>query len=152
MGDLSDMNDIDRVTRSPEGMERLEGIRETLVGRTVTGVEFGNEIHAISILLRLDNGDTFLVMDPSLDVDALREEFADVIRREYLVDYPERRTDADGANHRPENSGRCAPAATSADEATNGARPCRVAGRWHRSGGARWPCWPPGDATPGNCR
>ena len=97
MGDICDMNDIERVTRSPEGMARLEGIRETLIGRTVTAVEFGNEVHAISILLRLDNGDTFLAMDPSLDVDALREEFADVIRREYLVDYPERRAGGDGA-------------------------------------------------------
>ena len=93
MGDICDMNDIDRVTRSPEGMARLDGIRETLVGRTVTAVEFSNEIHAISILLCLDNGDTFLAMDPSLDVDALREEFAEVIQREYLVDYPERRAD-----------------------------------------------------------
>ena len=42
-------------------------------GHTVL-VEAGD----ITILLRLDNGDTFLVLDPSLDVDALREEFADV--------------------------------------------------------------------------
>jgi len=97
MGDLCDMNDINRVLRSPEGVARLEGIRETLVGHRVTEVEFSNEIHAITILLRLDNGGTFLAMDPSLDVDALREEFAEVIQREYLVDYPERRTDADGA-------------------------------------------------------
>ena len=93
MGDLCDMNDISRAMRSLEGMARLEGIRETLVGRTVTDVEFSNEIHAITILLRLDNGDTFLAMDPSLEVDALREEFAEVIQREYLVDYPERRAD-----------------------------------------------------------
>ena len=32
-------------------------------------------------------------MDPSLDVDALREEFADAIQREYLADYPEHRGD-----------------------------------------------------------
>ena len=43
---------------------------------------------AISILLHLDNGDTFLAMDPSLDVDALRDEFAEAIDRERLVDYP----------------------------------------------------------------
>ena len=97
MGDLSDMNDTERVMRSTEGKARLDGIRDTLVGRTITDVEFANEVHAISILLRLDDGDTFLAMDPSLDVDSLREEFADVIRREYLVDYPERRGGADGA-------------------------------------------------------
>ena len=97
MGDLSDMNDIERVMRSTEGKARLDVIRDTLVGRKITEVEFANEVHAISILLHLDDGDTFLAMDPSLDVDSLREEFADAIRREYLADYPERRADADGA-------------------------------------------------------
>ena len=94
MGDMSDMNDLDRVMRSSEGMARLDGIRDGLVGRRITAVEFGNEVHAISILLRLDDGGTFLATDPSLDVDALREEFADVIRREYLADYPERHREA----------------------------------------------------------
>ena len=88
MGDLSDLNDVSRVLRSPEGQARLEGIRTSLAGRTIVDVEFSNDVHAISILLHLDNGDTFLAMDPSLDVDALREEFAEVIDRERLVDYP----------------------------------------------------------------
>jgi hypothetical protein len=88
MGDLCDMNDISRVMRSPEGKARLDGIRGSLAGRTVVDVEFSNDTHAISILLRLDNEDTFLAMDPSLDVDALREEFTEVIDRERLVDYP----------------------------------------------------------------
>jgi hypothetical protein len=93
MGSLSDMNDIGRVMRSPEGQARLDAIRASLLGRTVTGVEFSNEAHAITVLLLLDDGDSFLAMDPSLDVDALREEFAEVIAREYLVDYPERRAE-----------------------------------------------------------
>ncbi len=88
MGSLSDMNDIARVLRSTEGMARLDGIRASLVGRTIVDVKFANETHAISILLHLDDGDTFLAMDPSLDVDALRDEFAEVIDRERLVDYP----------------------------------------------------------------
>ena len=93
MGDLSDMNDVARVLRAPEGMARLEGIRRSLLDRRIVDVTFGNEVSAISILLCLDNGDTFLAMDPSLEVDALRDEFADVIRREYLIDYPDRRAD-----------------------------------------------------------
>ena len=88
MGDLSDVNDVARIMRSPEGQARLEGIRASLAGRTIVDVEFTNETHAISILLLLDDGDTFLAMDPSLDVDALRDEFAEVIDRERLVDYP----------------------------------------------------------------
>ncbi len=93
MGDLSDLNDVARVMRSPEGEARLEGIRASLAGRTVVDVDFTNGVHAIVILLYLDGGGIFLATDPSLYVDALRNEFAEVIRREYLVDYPERRAD-----------------------------------------------------------
>ena len=42
----------------------------------------------------LSRGGIFLATEPSVDVDALREEFAVVIRREYLADYPERRREA----------------------------------------------------------
>ncbi len=95
MGDLSDLNDVERVMRSPEGQARMEGIRQALLGRTVTRVEFANEVHGISVLLRLDDGGTFFAMDPSLDLEALRAEFGEVIRREYFADYPERRSAAD---------------------------------------------------------
>jgi hypothetical protein len=95
MGDLSDMNDLDRVMRSPEGMARLDAIRAALVGRTIVGVDFSNGVRAISVTLHLDDGGAFETPNPSLEVDALRGEFADVIRREYLADYPERRGDAD---------------------------------------------------------
>ena len=88
MGDLSDMNDVARVLRSTEGTARLDGIRASLAGRTIVDVEFTNDTHAISILLHLDGGDTFLALDPSLDIDALRDEFAEVLDRERLVDYP----------------------------------------------------------------
>ena len=88
MGDLSDMNDVARVLRSTEGLARLDGIRASLAGRTIVDVEFTNDTHAISILLHLDGGDTFLALDPSLDIDALRDEFAEVLDRERLVDYP----------------------------------------------------------------
>jgi hypothetical protein len=77
------------VLRSTEGKARLEGIRASLVGRTIVSVDFNNDVHAISILLHLDDGETFLALDPSLDVEALREEFAEVIDRERLVDYPQ---------------------------------------------------------------
>lgn len=94
MGDLSDMNDVERALRSPEvRTARLDPIRRLLVGRTIADVTFQNEINAISILLHLDGEETFLAMDPSLDVECLRESFADALRREYLVDYPDRRCD-----------------------------------------------------------
>ena len=84
MGDMSDMNDLDRVMRSSEGMARLDAIRAELVGRTIVGVDFSNGVRAISVTLRLDDGGAFEAPDPSLEVDVLRDEFASVIRREYL--------------------------------------------------------------------
>ena len=95
MGDICNMNDIDRVLRSPEGQAHLEGIRAMLKGRTITDLTFSNEVHCVATTLHFDDGETFAVYQPSLDVDALREEFADVIRREYSVDYPERKGEDD---------------------------------------------------------
>jgi len=77
--------------RSPEGQAHLEEIRAMLKGRTITDVTFSNEVHFISTTLHLDDGETFAVFQPSLEVDAIRENFAGVIQREYYVDYPERR-------------------------------------------------------------
>jgi hypothetical protein len=91
MGDICNMSDIDRFLRSPEGQAHLEEIRAMLKGRTITDVSFSNEVHCVETTLHLDDGETFVIYQPSLDVDALREEFADVIRREYYVDYPERK-------------------------------------------------------------
>jgi hypothetical protein len=96
MGDLSDMNDLDRVMRSPEGKAMLEEIRAAVIGHKIACVEFINEVRAIAVLLGLDNGRTIPATDPSLEVESLRKDFADVIHREYLADYPERRTEDDG--------------------------------------------------------
>ena len=91
MGDICDQNDIDRVLRSREGKKYLRGIARTLRRRTIVRVSFSNEVHCIATTLHLDDGESFVVFQPSLEVDALREELADVIREEYLKDYPERR-------------------------------------------------------------
>jgi hypothetical protein len=45
----------------------------------------------------LDDNTTFVVFEPSLDVDALREEFAEAIQEEYYKDYPERRPGRDAS-------------------------------------------------------
>lgn len=91
MGDASDMSDLERFMRSPEGTAHLEGIRTSLVGRRIVGVEYSNDIHTIGIVLNLDDGTTFDCQRPELDVDALREEFPEVLEREYYVDFPERK-------------------------------------------------------------
>jgi len=95
MGDLSNMNDLERFLRSPEGQAHLEEVRAMLKGRTITDVTFSNEVNFIETTLSLDDGETFVLFQPSLEVDALREEFADVIQREYYVDYPERKKEAE---------------------------------------------------------
>ena len=92
MGDICNMNDIERFLRSPEGKAHLEEIRRMLKGRTVIDVEFSNEVQLIATTLRLDDGETFVVFQPSLEIDALREQFEDVIEREYFKDFPERKS------------------------------------------------------------
>ncbi len=91
MGDICDMNDIERFFRSTEGRAHLEGIRRVLLGRTITEVEFINEVHFVNVTLRLDSGETFAVSDASMEVEAIRERFEDALEREYYVDFPERK-------------------------------------------------------------
>ncbi len=94
MGDVSDAADLERLLRSPEGQEHLDEIRNMLLGRTVQKVTFGNEVHFITTTLHLDDGETFVVFQPSLELDAIREQFEEVLEREYYIDYPDRKPDA----------------------------------------------------------
>jgi len=94
MGDIVDMNDLERFSRSKEGQAHLEEIRQMLLGRTVTEVCFSNEVHFLATTLHLDDGTTFAVFQPSLEVEAIRNEFEEVIEREYYVDFPERKREA----------------------------------------------------------
>ncbi len=91
MGDACDIADIERFLRSDEGKTHVKEIREILQGRTVTDVTFSNEGSCIATTLHLDNGKTFVVFQPSLDVRALREQFGEAIEEEYFLDYPDRR-------------------------------------------------------------
>ena len=91
MGDASNMADVDRVMRSEEGSAYLETIRSELKGRCIVDVSFGNEVHGVSTTLHLDDGNAFEVVQSEHEVDALRENFAQAIQREYEKDYPERK-------------------------------------------------------------
>ena len=95
MGDICDMNDIERFLRSAEGKAHVEEIRQMLLGRTITEVSFSNEVHFLATALHLDDGETFAVFQPSLEVEALREQFEEALEREYYVDFPERRPKED---------------------------------------------------------
>ena len=91
MGDICNMNDIHRFLRSKEGKAELKKIRDMLMGRMITDVTFSNEVTYIATTLLLDDGESFFVQQPSLEVDAIREEFAEVLQREYNRDYPKRK-------------------------------------------------------------
>ena len=91
MGDISDMHDLNRFMRSPEGKKYLEAIRQKLKDRTIVDVDFINEVHFILINLLLDDGQAISVTQASLDVSALRNLFEEAIEREYYVDFPERK-------------------------------------------------------------
>jgi hypothetical protein len=91
MGDLCDVNDVGRFMRSTQGREHLESLRSQLIGRRITDIAFSNEVFGIMTTLHLDDGGTFLVLDLSLTVETLRDEFSEAIEEEYYIDYPERR-------------------------------------------------------------
>lgn len=91
MGDICNMNDIHRFLRSKEGKVELKKIRDMLKGRTITDVTFSNKVSCIATTLSLDDGETFVVYQPSLDVDVIRMEFPEVLQREYDRDYPKRK-------------------------------------------------------------
>ncbi|MCC6489689.1 MAG: hypothetical protein IT364_19500 [Candidatus Hydrogenedentes bacterium] len=90
MGDACNMADLERFMRSKSGTTHLEEIVEMLKGHRIVDVSFTNEVHCIATTLHLDDGTTFALWQPSLEVDALREQFADVLEEEYYKDYPER--------------------------------------------------------------
>jgi hypothetical protein len=89
------MNDCERFLRSEMGKAYLDEITAMLKGRTIADVSFSNEVQCIATTLHLDDGTTFDLWQPSLDVDALREQFAEVIEEEYYKDYPDRRPKED---------------------------------------------------------
>lgn len=91
MGDLCDQADIDRILRSKEGKAHLRQIRRMLKGKTVVDVTYTNETCCIATTLRLDDDTSFVLFQPSLTVEALREQFPEVLEREYYRDFPERR-------------------------------------------------------------
>ena len=91
MGDISDMHDLNRFMRSPEGKAHLEANSQKLKGHTIVEVDFSNEVHFIAITLILDNRKAVSVTQPSLEVTVLQNTFEDAIEREYYLDFPERK-------------------------------------------------------------
>ncbi|MCC6694887.1 MAG: hypothetical protein IT365_04560 [Candidatus Hydrogenedentes bacterium] len=95
MGDACNMADLERFMRSNAGIAHLKEIVAMLKGRTIVEVSYSNEVQCISTTLHLDDGTTFELWQPSLEVDALREQFTDVLEEEYYKDFPDRRPKED---------------------------------------------------------
>ena len=91
MGDLSDMHDLCRFIRSTEGKIHLESIKNRLLTGRITDVTFTNDIFGITMTLHFNDGGTLIVLDLSLQIEVLRDEFPEVLEREYYKDYPERK-------------------------------------------------------------
>ncbi len=91
MGDLCDMNDVDRFMRSAKGQEHLDEIVQMLKGKTITDVTFSNETHAVMTVLHFGDDNLLEVLQPDHEVEALREAFAEAIQEEYDKDYPARK-------------------------------------------------------------
>ena len=87
MGDICDMHDLERFSRSPEGQACLAETRLMLEGRTIQKVSFSNEVNYIATTLELDNGEFFFIAQPNLEVGAIREEFEEVLEREHELEY-----------------------------------------------------------------
>ena len=83
MGDICDMHDLERFSRSPEGKAVLDETCRQLEGRTIQKVTFSNEVNYIATTLELDNGESFFIVQPSLEVGFIREEFEEVLEREH---------------------------------------------------------------------
>lgn len=86
MGDCRDMHDLDLFARSPEGQATLMETRRQLEGRTIQKVTFSNEVNYIATTLELDNGESFFIAQPSLEVGVIREEFEEVLDREQDIE------------------------------------------------------------------
>lgn len=93
MGDASDLADVHRFTRSPEGKNALEKFRERVTGKTIVGASFCELSTGVSVTLLLDGGDYLdvTVLEQAFSVESLRDRYGYVLDREYYVDFPERK-------------------------------------------------------------
>lgn len=73
MEDRDKLEDIERFMQSEEGEEALAETSNALEGRTIRSVTFSNSVWCIATELHLDNGECFVIYQPSLQVEAIRE-------------------------------------------------------------------------------
>jgi len=93
MGDISDLADVGRFTRSKEGERVLKKFRDGLVGKRIAEVEYENHPGGVGVTLILEDGDYLDLNEVQVayEVETLRDRYRRVLDREYYVDFPERK-------------------------------------------------------------
>lgn len=93
MGDASELADVARFTRSPEGKRALEKFQKSVTGKKIVGASFCELSTGVSITLLLEGGDflDITTLEQAFSVESLRDRYAWVLDREYYVDFPERK-------------------------------------------------------------
>ena len=102
MGDICNMNDLERFMRSEEGRAEMDRVRDILLNGGIVGVAFESNISEIMLVLDVVHGlETKTICLPIWSVDELRSEFEEAIEREYFVDYPERKQEEEDKELQP---------------------------------------------------
>jgi hypothetical protein len=93
MGCASDMADVIRWTRSPEGQRALEQFRQSQLGKVISDVSFCQLSTGVSVTLHYTDGGhlDLTIVEQAFSVESLRDRYAAVLEREYYVDFPERK-------------------------------------------------------------
>lgn len=117
MGDASDLADVARFTRSPEGKRALEKFQASVTGKKIVGASFCELSTGVSVTLLLERGDylDLTVVEQAFSIESLRDRYRGVLEREYYLDFPERKPGGPGRGH-PWMSGE-KPSSTFTDDA-----------------------------------
>jgi hypothetical protein len=93
MGDISDLADVARFTRSTEGKRVMDKFEKSVTGKKIVGVSFCELSTGVSVTLMLDGGDYLDVasIEQAFAIDSLRDRYRRVLDREYYADFPERK-------------------------------------------------------------
>ncbi len=93
MGCSSDMADVIRWTRSPEGQRALEQFRQSQMGKVIRDVSFCHLSTGVSVTLHFADGGhlDLTIVEQAFSIESLRDRYQAVLLREYYKDFPDRK-------------------------------------------------------------
>lgn len=86
MGDASDLADIRRFMKSPEGQSKLTEVRQRLEGKRIQSVFFKDDTLFVTVKILFDDDLIVECMMLELSLYAIRDEYVDVLDREYRAE------------------------------------------------------------------